>query len=428
MGSGTRSRAASGTSLSLTVHPDEHVVCTITNTDNSSARVEPILECVRSGGDGLSTAVWGYTNPNNYPVRIEYGNDNHFTPEPSPRLDQPDTFAGGTNSTVFVTEFDAAAGPIPGRSRARAQPLQPTARNAKTSSRRRLTHRRLTHRRLTRRRLTRRRLTPADRPTPIDPPPEPPFVPDPPTDISVTKTGNPTTVTIGERITWTMTVTNNSSVTAIDVAGVRLQERFSFRSKVISIEPSQGACTLVSCDLGTIAPGASATVVAVSEATQIGPVVNAVEVSASQGDANPADNTASALVTVIAPVEVPTSVRCGSLAVAPHRLFAARTAASSPRRGIGSESRSPVSWYEPGDRNLSTDDYQCARSRPLCLHASAGRARRFAGTGPLTNLRNPRRCASVVGVLRAQGHRPLWAAPSLIERAEAASLRTAGLA
>jgi hypothetical protein len=380
-GDGDTIASGPGTSLSLTVHPDQHVVCTITNTDNrTSAPVEPILECVRSGVGGLSTAVWGYTNPNNYSVKVEPGNENYFTPDPRTRLDQPTTFAPGTNSTVFVTEFDAAAG-------AHSWLLQGSSATATADSEKC------------------EDIEPPPDPPPPDPPPDPPFVPDPPTDISVTKTADPTTVTVGQTITWTMTVTNNSSVTATNVVGIRLQERFSFRSKVISIEPSQGTCTLVSCDLGTLAPGASATVVAVSEATQIGPVVNAVEVSTSQVDANPADNTASALVNVIASTERPSvTVRCGSLSVAPHRLIAARTAIvfAQARDRLGKR----LAGVVVRARGVGISQQATTDARGVARFAftppRAGLVR-FAGTGPLTSLHNPRRCASLVAVLPPQG-------------------------
>ena len=41
----------------------------------------------------------------------------------------------------------------------------------------------------------------------------------------MTKTAEPTTVQVGELITWTMTVTNESSVEAADVNGARVDDR-----------------------------------------------------------------------------------------------------------------------------------------------------------------------------------------------------------
>ena len=92
--------------------------------------------------------------------------------------------------------------------------------------------------------------TPPTTPTPPTPPapPTPPPVPPPPPgpspmlDLVVAKTVEPTTVVVGGRLTWTMTVTNRSSVAAADVNGVKLDDPRSFRTRLISLRASQGTC------------------------------------------------------------------------------------------------------------------------------------------------------------------------------------------
>ena len=57
----------------------------------------------------------------------------------------------------------------------------------------------------------------------------------------MTKTAEPTTVQEGELITWTMTVTNESSVEAADVNGSRVDDR-PLRARLLSLTASQGVC------------------------------------------------------------------------------------------------------------------------------------------------------------------------------------------
>ena len=107
-------------------------------------------------------------------------------------------------------------------------------------------------------------------PTPVPPTPIPPSPPGPKPllDLEVVKRGQPAAVHVGGRITWTMTVTNRSSVAAADVNGLKLNDPRSFRTSLISLKSSQGTCRPYVCNLGRLAPGASATVVAVTRALQ----------------------------------------------------------------------------------------------------------------------------------------------------------------
>jgi uncharacterized repeat protein (TIGR01451 family) len=117
----------------------------------------------------------------------------------------------------------------------------------------------------------------------------------------VAKTVEPTTVVVGGRLTWTMTVTNRSSVAAADVNGVKLDDPRSFRTRLISLRASQGTCRSYTCNLGRLAPGASATVTAVTEATQVGVVVDIVRVGSEEVESNYRNNVAAALAHVITP-------------------------------------------------------------------------------------------------------------------------------
>jgi uncharacterized repeat protein (TIGR01451 family) len=150
---------------------------------------------------------------------------------------------------------------------------------------------------------TRKPTAPPPMPQPPPPqPPEPPL-PAPPLplgDLSVVKTASPTSAVVGKRIIWTIKVTNKSTIAAADVNVVRTSD-LSFRVKVISLTPSQGTCNVGSCNLGRLAPGASATITVLTQATSIGRALNVVRVSSEEQESNYLNNTASALVRITAP-------------------------------------------------------------------------------------------------------------------------------
>jgi hypothetical protein len=169
-------------------------------------------------------------------------------------------------------------------------------------------------------------------PNPDPPPPPEPNPPLPPTpaptppseqvDLAVTKTATPTTVVLGQNITWTVTVTNASTAAANDVNVLKVAER-SYRTQLISLTPSQGNCTTTGCELGRLAPGASATITAVTKATQIGPILNVVRVGSEEQESDYLNNVAGNLVRVIGPLRPPAArAVCTTLAAQPRMLRA----------------------------------------------------------------------------------------------------------
>jgi Domain of unknown function DUF11/Prealbumin-like fold domain len=132
-------------------------------------------------------------------------------------------------------------------------------------------------------------------------PPGPPTPPGPPplADLSIEKTASPTSVLLGQRITWSMTVRNKSSAGAADVNVVKVNEG-PRRVRLLSLTPSQGTCGGNACDLGRLAPGASATITAVTRATHVGTVVDVVRVGSEEEESDYTNNTASAIARVTA--------------------------------------------------------------------------------------------------------------------------------
>ncbi|MFI1508742.1 calcium-binding protein [Streptomyces sp. NPDC020597] len=124
----------------------------------------------------------------------------------------------------------------------------------------------------------------------------------PPTgvDLSVTKSG-PTTVSIGDRATYTVRVTNNS--TTATATGVSLSDTLSgVAVSVVSATTGSGTCTITattaSCSLGVLAPGAVATVTVAAEPRATGTLTDRATAGAAQTDPSTGNNTATAITTV----------------------------------------------------------------------------------------------------------------------------------
>jgi uncharacterized repeat protein (TIGR01451 family) len=127
-------------------------------------------------------------------------------------------------------------------------------------------------------------------------------------DLSITKTA-PASVAPNGQISYTITVTNggpgpatNTTVTDILPAGVTFA----------TATPSQGSCsgtTTVTCTLGTLANGGTATIALVVDVTaNTGPIVNTATVDSDETDPTPANASATATVTIAAAAaDVPTA-------------------------------------------------------------------------------------------------------------------------
>ncbi|HAT13921.1 MAG TPA: hypothetical protein DCS91_10420 [Microcoleaceae bacterium UBA11344] len=153
--------------------------------------------------------------------------------------------------------------------------------------------------------------TPRSTPTPAPvpkPAPTPLFA-----DISVSQNDSPEPVTVGNNLTYTVTVTNNSPVNAAD--NVVLTDNLPAGVTVVSANSSQGTVTVnpagtgnlprtasqvtpvspgaITANLGTIPPNGSVVTTIVVTPTAAGLINNTVSVSTSSSDPNLANNIAS---------------------------------------------------------------------------------------------------------------------------------------
>ena len=128
------------------------------------------------------------------------------------------------------------------------------------------------------------------------------FVPVPPSaDLSVTKSDSPDPVLVDQDLTYTVVVSNSGPDPA---QSVTLTDALPGNVSLDSAVPSQGSCSVtatVSCALGSIAPGASATVTIKVRPTTDADLSNTATVSSSTADPSPGNNSATAETVVNVP-------------------------------------------------------------------------------------------------------------------------------
>jgi uncharacterized repeat protein (TIGR01451 family) len=124
-------------------------------------------------------------------------------------------------------------------------------------------------------------------------------------DLAVTKTDSPDPVLVGSPLTYTVTV-SNAGPDAATLVG--LTDTLPAGVTFGSATPSQGTCAeaggVVTCDLGTLASAAGATVTIVVTPATTGVLTNTATAAAAEADGNPANNTATATTTVNPAVSV----------------------------------------------------------------------------------------------------------------------------
>jgi uncharacterized repeat protein (TIGR01451 family) len=122
-------------------------------------------------------------------------------------------------------------------------------------------------------------------------------------DLSLTKSDSPDPVHIGQKLTYTLGVTNNGPDSA---TGVSLVDNLPKNAGFGSATTTQGSCTvkpakqLVTCNLGTLTSGQTVTVTIVVKPSKKGTITNTATATAtSPTDPNTANNTATQNTTVL---------------------------------------------------------------------------------------------------------------------------------
>src|SRR5437870_3864889 len=119
-------------------------------------------------------------------------------------------------------------------------------------------------------------------------------------DLQLNMVDSPHIASIGELVTYRLTITNQGNLTANSVV---LQNSLSSNASVFSVTVSQGSYSQtvdsVTCNLGALSPGAGATVKILVTPGNIGSVTNSAVVSESESDANPTNNSATQTTLVV---------------------------------------------------------------------------------------------------------------------------------
>jgi uncharacterized repeat protein (TIGR01451 family) len=124
-------------------------------------------------------------------------------------------------------------------------------------------------------------------------------------DLSASIADSPDPVTVGSDLTYTITVRNGGSQSASDV---KVTDTIPSAATYVSVSPSQGSCTgppTVTCSLGSLGNGATATVRLVVRPTTAGALSNSASVSSSTTDPSSGNNSATATTTVNATAPPP---------------------------------------------------------------------------------------------------------------------------
>jgi uncharacterized repeat protein (TIGR01451 family) len=117
-------------------------------------------------------------------------------------------------------------------------------------------------------------------------------------DLSLTMADAPDPVTVGSDLTYTLTARNSGPSSASQVV---VSDSLPVGATFVSSSATQGSCTgtaTVTCSLGSLASGATATVTLKVRPTSAGTLSNGASVSSSTSDASSGNNQASTSTTV----------------------------------------------------------------------------------------------------------------------------------
>jgi uncharacterized repeat protein (TIGR01451 family) len=117
-------------------------------------------------------------------------------------------------------------------------------------------------------------------------------------DLAVSMTDSPDPVAFGSDLTYTINVKNNGDLQA---TGVTLADTLPAGASIVSATTGHGSCSgagPVSCNLGTLASGESATITVTIKPPAVRTITNTASVTLNETDAATGNNSASATTTV----------------------------------------------------------------------------------------------------------------------------------
>ncbi|HEY2094682.1 MAG TPA: hypothetical protein VGJ81_22710 [Thermoanaerobaculia bacterium] len=128
------------------------------------------------------------------------------------------------------------------------------------------------------------------------------LAPPPAADLSVSLTGAPATLSVGDLVTYAVNITNAGSLPASNVV---LTQSLPSSLAFVSASVNCAGYPTLTCNVGTIAPGNWSAVTITTRALAGGTVSSTSTVSTSSEEAHTSNNTATAMVTINVPAPAP---------------------------------------------------------------------------------------------------------------------------
>jgi len=119
-------------------------------------------------------------------------------------------------------------------------------------------------------------------------------------DLKLAITDSPDPASVGELVTYRATITNSGTATATSVSFVStLSSNLTFCSATVSLGTFTQSANVVTCNLGTLAVGAGATIIIKATPGSYGNATNSGVVTETETDQNPADNSAKSATLIV---------------------------------------------------------------------------------------------------------------------------------
>lgn len=173
-------------------------------------------------------------------------------------------------------------------------------------------------------------------------------------DLSIVKSDSSDPLPVGSNLTYTLAVTNGGPDAA---TGMVVTDALPAGATFVSSSTTQGSCSgtsTVTCGLGGLANGATATVTIIIRPRRAGTLTNTASVTAVEADPDLANNTATATTAVIAPDLIESSLSNPPSAAALGATFSVTDTARN--QGAADAGASTTRYYLSLDTRKSNTD------------------------------------------------------------------------